>query len=251
MQHTAYAAGIPPCPPVGIAELPPNRLRHMTAAGDELLEIHRILAKTGDSVVGELLRNTDTFYEWNHYPPGDVYDPETHAQYYYHAHPAEQRFPGEHGHFHTFLRPYGMPAGIRPAATVSGHAAGDQNGNSALSHLVGIAVDDRGQPLRLFTVNRWVTGETWYRAADVAAMLAHFAVEIVRPSWVTNRWITAVVQLFAPQIEALLQARDRTVAAWHHRHPSADVLEDRRLEVTSWMDVSLPDQIAAVQAAQR
>ncbi|HSR70967.1 MAG TPA: hypothetical protein VLL72_01180, partial [Kiloniellales bacterium] len=81
----------------------------MAEAGRAVVEAHRVLARTGDNVVGELLRDHDTFYEWDHYPPGDVYDRESHAQYYYHAHPPEQRFPGEHGHFHTFLRPKGMP----------------------------------------------------------------------------------------------------------------------------------------------
>src|SRR3546814_14192456 len=68
-----------------------------------------------DNLVGELLKNNGTFYEWDHYPPGDVYDHETHGQYYYHAHAADQRFDGEHGHFHTFVRPKGMPPGVRPA----------------------------------------------------------------------------------------------------------------------------------------
>src|SRR3546814_7453899 len=76
----------------------------MAAAGAEAVDVHRVLAKTGDNLVGELLKNNGTFYEWDHYPPGDVYDHETHGQYYYHAHAADQRFDGEHGHFHTFVR---------------------------------------------------------------------------------------------------------------------------------------------------
>ena len=49
-------------------------------------------------------------YDGQTYHAGDVYDAETHAQFFYHAHPAEQRRSGEHGHFHCFLRPRGMPA---------------------------------------------------------------------------------------------------------------------------------------------
>ncbi len=51
----------------------------------------RVVAKTGGNIVGEALRGQGTFYEWNHYPKGDVYDSETHPQYYYHAHAAGQR----------------------------------------------------------------------------------------------------------------------------------------------------------------
>lgn len=247
MRAAAPAESLAATAPVDLAAEPPERLRSMAAAGAELLEIHRLLAKTGDNVVGELLRGAGTFYQWQHYPEGDVYDAETHAQYYYHAHPPEQRFPGEHGHFHTFLRPFGMPAGIRPAPTAAGQAKGDDN--AALSHLVAVAMDDRGRPLRLFTVNRWVTGETWYRGADVAAMLDRFTVDQVRPSWAVNRWLTALLRLYRPEIERLLAARDATVAAWARRHPSAEVLDDRRLEVTSWIDIDPAARLEAVRRA--
>jgi hypothetical protein len=69
----------------------------------EAIECMRVLPNTGDNIVGELLRDTGTFYEWNYYPDGDVYDPASHAQYCYHAHPQELR-SGKQGHFHTFMR---------------------------------------------------------------------------------------------------------------------------------------------------
>src|SRR3546814_4112720 len=66
--------------------LPAEALEAMAAAGAEAVDVHRVLAKTGDNLVGELLKNNGTFYEWDHYPPGDVYDHETHGQHYYTAH---------------------------------------------------------------------------------------------------------------------------------------------------------------------
>jgi len=39
-----------------------------------------------------------------------------------------------------------------------------------------------GRPIRLFTTNRWVTGDVWYPASAVIAMLERFEVEVVRPS---------------------------------------------------------------------
>ena len=74
---------------VELADLPTERLEDMAAAGAEVLEVYRLLRKSGDNVVGEVLRGQGEFYEWDHFPKGDVYDPETHSQYYYHAHPAE------------------------------------------------------------------------------------------------------------------------------------------------------------------
>ena len=224
-------------------------LEAMAAAGAEILECGRVLARSGDTVLGEVLRGASGVSEWAHYPEGDVYDPLSHAQYFYHAHPPGQRMTGEHGHFHTFLRPRGMPPGVRPLmlpelaiadapAAPAGPAvppAPQPNQgveNDALSHLIAIAVDAEGVPLRLFTTNRWVTGETWYAAADVVAMLDRFVVDLARPSWPLNRWISALFRLFRPHMAALLQARDDAVMSWRRRHRGkVHVFEDRRLEV--------------------
>ncbi len=222
-------------------------LEAMAAAGAEVVECHRVLSKTGDNIVGELLKNNGTFYEWDHYPPGDVYDHATYGQYYYHAHAADQRFKGEHGHFHTFVRPKGMPPGVAPAP-VPGYQP-PEDPNDALSHLIAVSMTPEGLPFRLFTVNRWVTGEVWYRAEDVIRLLDVFAIDHAQPSWPVNRWITAMVQLFKPQIADLLRARDRKVALWQEQNPESDVYEDRDLEVTSFLDISIDRQVQSVAKA--
>jgi hypothetical protein len=244
-------------------------LETMEAAGREVLECQRVLAKTGDSIVGELLRGHEVFYEWNHYPEGDVYDPETHAQFFYHAHPAEQRPSGEHGHFHCFLRPRGMPAGIQPLlmpelaiadAPAAPHdpllapVAQPNQGrdNEKISHLVAIAMGTDGRAVRLFTTNRWVTGETWHRGEDVARMLDRFVVDLARPSWPVNRWITAMFRLFRPQMLALLAERDEAVMNWRRRRRGkVHVFEDRRLEVASQIAIDVNDQLQRINSALR
>ncbi len=230
-----------------LVELPSEALEAMAEAGREVAEVHRVLAKTGDNVVGELLKGHETFFEWDHYPPGDVYDSEFHGQFYYHAHPPEQRFDEEHGHFHTFLRPKGMPPGVKPAPVPGFTKPADPD--DELSHLVAIAMTKTGLPFRLFTVNRWVTGEVWYSAEDVTAMLDYFKIDHAQPSWPVNRWISGMVGLFKPHIARLVEARDRTVAAWVEAHPERDVYEDRELEVTSFLDVSVEDHVRAVARA--
>lgn len=225
---------------------PRERLQRMEAAGAEVLECYRVLRKTNDNIVGEVLRHQGTFYQWQHYPKGDVFDGETNAQFYYHAHPAGERKP-EHGHFHTFLRPRGMPSGIKPADVP--HEDAPKGANDKLSHLIAISMDRPGYPVRLFTTNRWVTGEVWYRAADVQAMLDRFVIDHARPSWPVNRWITAMVQLFLPQIEWLLDRRDAAVQDWQAANADADVFEDRALEVTSDLEISVETQIREIQRA--
>ena len=204
--------------------------------------------KAGLNIVGEVLRDAlnrgETFYEFEHYPADDVYDRVTHAQYYYHAHRSEV---GEHGHFHTFLRPKGMPAGVAPID----YPATDPwpQGDAALSHLIAIAMDSYGYPTALFTVNRWVTAEAWYPAAQVIAMLDRFKIDHAFPSWPVNRWISALFVLYRPHIETLLEQRDARIWAWAEAHPGADVFEDRALDVTSQLPISVETTLAQVEQA--
>jgi len=234
-------------PQVDLEVLSTEELEAMAEAGREVVEVYRVLAKTGDNVVGELLRGHETFYEWDHYPPGDVYDRESHSQFYYHAHPTDQRFDQEHGHFHTFIRPKGMPPGMTPAPVPDFKMPDDPN--DALSHLIAVAMNPAGFPFRLFTVNRWVTGEVWYTATDVCNLLDRFEIDHAQPSWPVNRWLTAMLCLFRPQVRELVVARDCGVARWAECHAGRDVYEDRELEVTSFADISVEDHIRAVARA--
>jgi hypothetical protein len=244
-------------------------LERMADAARVVAECHGILAKAGDGVVGEVLRGHKVFYEWTHYPAGDVYDAETHAQFFYHAHPPEQRPEREHGHFHCFLRPHGMPRGIQPLmlpelAIADAPAAphdpilapiaqpNQGRDNDKISHLVAIGMGSNGLPVRLFTTNRWVTGETWYGAEDVCRMLDRFVVDQARPSRPVNRWISAMFRLFRPEMLELLVARDAAIMNWRRRHRGkVHVFEDRRLEVTSQLAIDLDEQVRRIEAALR
>jgi hypothetical protein len=221
-----------------------KRLQMMRAAGDDIEECYRVLGKAGLNIVGEVLRGQGTFYENEHYPSDDVFDAETRAQYYYHAH----RGPlAEHGHFHTFLRAAGMPPGVVPTANTG--AEPWPQGADALSHLIAISMNKAGFPIALFTVNRWVAGDTWYPARAVEQMLDRFAIDHAFPSWPVNRWITAMFCLFQPQMVWLLQQRDATITGWGPGHPKRDVFEDRALDVTSWLRISVEKQRTAVSEA--
>jgi hypothetical protein len=238
--------------------LPELRVTHAQAArldqaGAVVAECRRALAAWSGGILGALAGDERSFAEWQHYPVGEVYDPRSHAQYFYHAHPAAQRGVGEHGHFHTFLRADGMPPGVAPlvlpeTAVANGppppQAAPLKHGlRDEVSHLVAIALDRQGAPIRLFTTNRWVTGETWYRAEDVICMLDRFTLDGAAGPDLLNRWVGAIVALFRPQIAALLRLRDDTVMSWRRRRRT-NIFEDTRLEVTSSFDIDLDAQLA-------
>lgn len=227
-----------------LASLNDDTLGEMLAAGLEAKECLRVLGKADMNIVGECLKSQGTFYEFDHYPEGDVYDNETHSQYYYHAH---RGCAGEHGHFHTFLRAKGMPGDVAPVPYDGPEAWAE--GDEVLSHLVSISMDRYGFPIGMFTTNRWVTAENWFEAKDVIRMLEYFAIDHAYPSWPVNRWVTAMLVLFRPTIEALLRERDAALRSWQARYPDRDVFEDRELEIMSRARISLDDQLAAVRQA--
>jgi hypothetical protein len=171
-----------------------------------------ILAKTGDTVLSETLSGTNQLTQWAHVPEGDVFDPESGGQWYYHCHPREDGTqPPEHGHFHLFLRPEGRAGPVH--------------------HLIALSVDAHGRPLRLFTVNHWVVGGDWLPAPATAALLPRFDIHLARPGYLVNRWLTAMVRQHEDEIAALIHTRDARLAA--RPGPPAEAREDRALEVLS------------------
>ena len=58
-----------------------------------------------------------------------------------------------------------------------------------------------------------------------------------------------MLQLFHPQAVALIRARDARVKEWAGAKPDQNAFEDRELEITAALDISIDDQMAAIQAA--
>ncbi len=223
-----------------LTQLDRATLEVMAAAADEIDECSRVLKKAGLNPVGEVLKGQGQFVKMSHYPKGDVFDRETQSQYYYHAHRG-----GEHGHFHCFLRAPGMPDGVAPVPEAKTHDW--PSGEKALAHLIAVSMDRYGAPIRLFTTNQWVTGETWYPGADVIRMLPHFAIDHAYPSWPTNRWLTALLRLFRPQIAALITVRDAVLAERRAAAPETDPFADRALETLSETTIDVAKQQKAVR----
>ena len=233
-------------PQPDLSALPVERLEAMHDAAATILQCQHVLAKSGMSVISEVLRGQGDFVIWDRYPKGDVHDGETHSQYFYHSHTPQEMAAGENGHFHLFVRPEAheprlepwlLPGAVAPEAT-----------SERFAHIGAISVDAHGRPLRLFTTNRWVTNETLYRAADVIRLIDHFAIELAHPNWAVNRWLNAMVILYRPQLEDLLRRRDAVLEAWAAKYRETDVLEDRRLQNTSDVQIDLAGQIRAIEA---
>ena len=185
-------------------------------AFQEIAFCESVLAKAGLNVLSETFRDTGEITAWDHYPQGDVFDPASGAQWFYHCHPAEEG-GAEHGHFHCFLRPDGVDGPIH--------------------HLAAVGVDAYGKILRLFAVNQWVVGDNWLDAEATIALLPRFDVQMPRPSYLVNRWLTAVFAAHEDEIMDLIRARDQAINAFPAK-PGVPVREDRSLEVTSELSMT-------------
>jgi hypothetical protein len=75
------------------------------------------------------------------------------------------------------------------------------------------------------------------------AMLDRFEMDLADPSWPLNQLISAMLVLFRPQIVQLVRDRDRAIETWQGLHPERDAYEDRELEVTSSLPISLEQQL--------
>jgi hypothetical protein len=230
------------------------------SAAAVIRECRSVLVARGTTIAGEAIRKSGKIADWRHYPDSDVYDDVSHAQYFFHRHGVAQRSApeevGERGHFHLFLRAEGMPGGamplLLPEAAIANlptppQAAPSKRGaRDEVSHLVAVAIDKSGEPVRLFTTNRWVTGETWYRAEDVIRMLDRFSLDAAEPASVVNRWLAAIVRLYQPEIAMLLRKRDEAVMDPRRRRRKVDVFEDPKFEIASTLPIDLDARLAAV-----
>ncbi len=196
----------------------------LAQAAREALFCEQVLAKSGDNVLLETLRGAASVAAWAHYPPGDVFDPASGAQWYYHCH-SPARDAREHGHFHCFVRPTGKDGPVH--------------------HLVAAGVDPYGKLIRLFTVNRWVVDDAYLAAPALTALLPRFDVQMGRPSYLVNRWLTAILALYRDDIAALIAERDAALGE-SGAPPAPERLEDQGLEVTSTRDADLAERARAL-----
>lgn len=177
----------------------------------EIAFCEHVLAKGGATVLTETLTGIAQPQSWVKYPAGEVFDPQTGAQWFYHSH-APSADTSEHGHFHCFVRPDGP--------------------NGPIHHLCAVGVDPHGRLLRLFTVNHWVVDDDWLDAEPTIALLPRFDVHMPQPNYLVNRWLTAVLAAYESDIVDLIRTRDQVIVA-HRPDDGGNARADRALEVTA------------------
>ena len=185
----------------------------LTVAQQDLLSVHMHYAQRGQSLATAALAGAKDYVSWQHYPHADVKDAEHRSRFYYHAHDAHEMQAEEHGHFHLF---------VDPANRMDGQD---------LIHLVGVSLNAKGEPLRLFTTNQWVTGEAYQSAAKLTAWVNNFSVQAKGRLAPLGKWLTALVKLYRQEVMQLLHERDHVLQK--HQQGLQLALADRSLHFTS------------------
>ena len=192
----------------------------MRAAHRELITLLRRLERRGVTVI-DLIRRGQPPEPWRLYPGEEgIFDRRTGCQFYFHAHPDAA---DEAGHFHTVR--------LFPDHT---------------AHIVAISVAPDGWPRALFTVNQWATGDADEPPARLQAFARRFSVDPRRGPAEVVRFVNLVFLAFLPEIEALQDAKARTLAAYCAAHPGREPFEDRALEILSRVAIDIRRRDVAV-----
>ena len=203
----------------------------MTAAAESLLASLLEMAELESNPVLQVIDLAKPLQVNKKYPTGLLQFNQTGWRAYYHCHPASRagnhRFKGEHGHFHIFVR-LENPA----------------DKTEKWSHLAALAMDNMGQPLGWFTVNQWVTGETWQSAATLIPLLK--GVPYDKQTSLIEGWLLSLVVLSRDVIIQALQMRDMLL---EKRQLSSskedyDIKQDKELYLLSETSINLQDLLS-------
>jgi hypothetical protein len=200
----------------------------------------QMIDNKGKNILHYTLRKKRKHERMSHYPKGDRIDHSTGSQFFYHCH-RENLESKEHGHFHCFLRYKHIPKRIKPAAL----SDWDKYIENPMTHLIAIGMNQFGQPIRLFTVNRWVTSEIWYDAEHIDKFLKRYKMTIQDdPYWqILDKWVEGMLHLFAPQISWLHQARDKRIQQQLAIDSAANPYMNYDLEELSELPIDIKKQI--------
>lgn len=205
---------------------------------EKVLIAQQQMQNLNHNILNFILKENNTYSQFIHYPKQDRIDHQTGAQYFYHCH-REDKNSEEHGHFHCFLRYQAIPKSIKPAKLIDW----DKYINNPMTHIIAIAMNTYGQPIRLFTVNRWVSKEIWYEAKEMERIHKRFQMRLNDDNWkILDTWIEGLIQLFKPQIYWLWQTRDKQIQELKS-HKTNNIYEDNSLEELSSFNINLTEQI--------
>jgi hypothetical protein len=190
-----------------------------------LMRVQVGYAARGIALCQAALCGAKQFIAWQHYPKKDYSDSSTGYEFYYHAHERSEMPASEHGHFHIFRRELEHP--------------------EKFIHLIGIALDTKGLPVRLFTTNQWVTGESMADAKTVQRFITELTIRPKGRIAPISKWIRAMLTLYAVEIASLVDQRDLIIAGQTDSGIKKSIfLEDRSHHCLTTCQINLIEKLS-------
>ena len=178
--------------------------RHESYWSRQLFACLREMAERETNAVLMTLEHADAVETGRHYPADGLAFAGNRWRAFYHCHEGgSAHYENEHGHFHIYTD------------------IGDQQ----WAHVVGLSIDNCGQPLQWFTVNRWVTDGAWLEWEQLQQNLQISVADEQEP--LTGRWLFAMLQLYQGELVELFHARDSRVKGGGEQKEREAILEDR------------------------
>ncbi len=206
-----------------------------------LLDGYRRLARTHTHLLEPVLQGAPPT-QWEHYPSDDAISRDRCYQWYYHSHsPADRPGSTEHGHFHLFARLEGAAGYVNLGAERKFLARlAAPNSEAATRHLLCVGMSPVGVPISLFTVNRWVTGDSLPSRTSTLALLE--SMNLDTGYQMIDEMLTALLQLYRSEIRSLMSRRDAALRA--RAMGGKGTLDDTGIEVLSELSLDIEGRIA-------
>ena len=185
-----------------------------------LLAILQKMAAHKTNAILKLLGDVDHLETERHYPGTGLLFSADRWRAFYHCHETTSIHPKEHGHFHIFTA----------------------TGNQAWAHVAGLSIDNEGQPLQWFTVNRWVTAGPWLERDEFPAQLKTAAADDGEDGLVGS-WLVALLQLYHGTLSGLLIRRDAQIYLKRKERSKAETLDDRDIYTLSTQSIDLQSML--------
>jgi hypothetical protein len=168
----------------------------------------------------KLLGDIDHLETERHYPETGLLFSADRWRAFYHCHETTSIHVKEHGHFHIF--------------TVTD--------NQAWAHVAGLSIDNEGQPLQWFTVNRWVTDGPWLERDEFPGQLKTAAADD-GDDGLPGRWLVALLQLYHGTLRDLLIKRDAQIQLKLKGRNKVETLNDREIYTLSTQSIDLQSML--------
>jgi len=190
------------------------------AAGD-LLECLTLMGEKDSNPVLEILDGAEVIHQLEHYAPEESASRLETLRYYYHSHDYPGRQDAEHGHYHLFV----------PM-------------DSGWDHLIGLSMDEMGQPLGWFSTNQWVTNSALIPVSRLRSV--YDTLVTASPMLLVERYLIDMLYLYQDEIGGIYDERDRQLAILYGSREEKDVLKDRVIYQLSGTDIHLQDRLLQV-----